>query len=847
MSDITSIVTQNYVNLIRSLTNAGTSSAAQLSNILAQYGLTPTDLYTYVATQQAKDLGLYRFLNADESVRFYGFANPQGLLNPGEFDDVAQGINSNLGQATNAAKSTFTSVISANTALNALDLVLTYGTVKKYTPDTPLQEALAFAAKISPPVQIASVACRLGKAIDGAIYDIGNALGLNPPEELNPDTWSSIISNDTVFGQAFNWLLALDQDGNVTCYTDETSAAYCAKWLDNEGFFSTSGDYSTATYDGDVTSFPQPNVTSVPIANGGSIICQFPAGSYLEYILPNGVYGVLMHGAGTSKYLIFLSESQTNVTMNYYNPSGQFSNSYTYNLSTSGRTYATPSTLFYYYADFRDSGVYDLPMSDISYTGSGSNKAQIVRQVGTIVFDGVIEGPQPAIDGVIDNGGVVPDTSTWDTVDNTLTSLQSQYPDWFADRLQVETVQPDGRTKQYTYIPVAPVSDVNSLGAIDTQAMPATDVLIDPETATLTQLQTIIEALTQTLLKPQEAVNPELSPQPLPNGSNETNPEQPNKNPQDTGTGTANAVPLPTGSASSLWAVYHPSQSQLNAFGAWLWSSDFVVQLKRLFNDPMQAIIGVHKVFAPILTGGSQNIKCGYLDSGVSSPTVSSQYTEVNCGTVNCREYFGNVFDYDPHTRVSIYLPFIGVVPLKVSEVMRASITVTYGVDVITGACLAKVKVDRDGGGAILYSFGGSCACHYPISAGSYAGIISGIVTSAVGVAGGIMSGNPLAAVGGVIAGARQAHTDVQHSGGFTGCAGAMGPKIPYLIITRPQTRVANDVHLYEGKPSNATQFIGDCTGFVRAAEVHFSSQAAFDDEAKEVEALLKSGVLISD
>jgi hypothetical protein len=296
-----------------------------------------------------------------------------------------------------------------------------------------------------------------------------------------------------------------------------------------------------------------------------------------------------------------------------------------------------------------------------------------------------------------------------------------------------------------------------------------------------------------------------------------------------------------------LWAVYHPSQAQLNAFGAWLWSSDFVEQLKRLFNDPMQAIIGVHKVFAPIPTGGSQNIKCGYLDSGVSSPVVSSQYTEVSCGTVNCREYFGNVFDYDPHTRVSIYLPFIGVVPLKVSEVMRASITVTYGVDVITGACLAKVKVDRDGGGAILYSFGGSCACHYPISAGSYAGIISGIVTSAVGVAGGIMSGNPLAAVGGVIAGARQAHTEVQHSGDFTGCAGAMGPKIPYLIITRPQTRVANDVQLYEGKPSNATQFIGDCTGFVRATEVHFSSQAAFDDEAKEVEALLKSGVLISD
>lgn len=844
MSDITSLVTQNYVNLIRSLSNAGASSATQLSNILAQYGLTPTDLYTYVATQQAKDLGLYRFLNADESVRFYGFTNPQGLLNPGEYDDIAQGINSNLGQATNAAKSTFTSVISANTALNALDFVLTNGTVKKYTPDTPLQESLAFAARISPPVQIASVACRLGKAIDGAIYDIGNAIGLNPPEELNPDTWSSIISNDTVYGQAFNWLLALDQDGNATCYTDETSAAYCAKWLENEGFFSTGETNSNAVYDGSVTQFIQPNVTTLPVMGSNFKTILYSSGDYCEYIIPNGAYAVYMQTSFANKAIMLLSKTRPTIIRNEYTAAGQLVATSTYTLNEYDTTYES-NTRYYYYTRYDPYYSSELPISSINYGGDYLNR--IRSQVATIVFDGVVNDPAPAIDGVIDNGGTVPDTSTWDTVDNTLTSLQSQYPDWFANKLQLETVQPDGTTKQYTYIPVAPVSDVNSLGAIDTQAMPATDVLIDPETATLTQLQTIIEALTQSLLKPQEAVNPELNPQPLPNGSNETNPEQPNKNPQDTGTGTANVVPLPTGSASSLWAVYHPSQSQLNAFGAWLWSSDFVEQLKRLFNDPMQAIIGVHKVFAPIPTGGSQTIKCGYLDSGVSAPVVSSQYTEVACGTVNCREYFGNVFDYDPHTCVSIYLPFIGVVPLKVSEVMRASITVTYGVDVITGACLAKVKVDRDGGGAILYSFGGSCACHYPISAGSYAGIISGIVTSAVGVAGGIMTGNPLAAAGGVLAGARQAHTDVQHSGGFTGCAGAMGPKIPYLIITRPQTRVANDVQLYEGKPSNATQFIGDCTGFVRATEVHFSSQAAFDDEAKEVEALLKSGVLISD
>ena len=533
------------------------------------------------------------------------------------------------------------------------------------------------------------------------------------------------------------------------------------------------------------------------------------------------------------------------VIRNTYNSSGQLVGSNTFTLGDYSTTFVS-NTRYYYQVHYDEYYSSELPVSSINYVGDYLN--QIRSQVATIVFDGAIEGPQPAIDGVIDNGGTVPDTSTWDSVANTLTSLQSQYPDWFNDQLQVETVQPDGQTKQYTYIPVAPVSDINELGNIDTQAMPATDVLIDPETATLTQLQTLIEALTQTLLNPQGAVNPELelelNPQTeLPNGSNLTNPEQANKNPSNTGHGLVPAVVLPTGDASSLWAVYHPTQSELNAFGAWLWSSDFVEQIKRLFNDPMQAVIGVHKVFAPIPTGGSSTIKCGYLDSGVSSATVSSQYTEVDCGTVDCREYFGNVFDYDPHTKVSIYLPFIGVVPLKVSEVMRASINVTYGVDVITGACLAKVKVTRDGGGGILYSYGGSCACHYPISSGSYAGIISGIVTSAIGIAGGIATGNPLSAIGGAMAGLHQAHTDVQRSGGFTGCAGAMGPKIPYLIIDRPQTRLAADFPSYQGKPANSTQFIGDCSGFVRATEVHFSAPGIFDEEAREVESLLKAGV----
>lgn len=843
MSTLSEIIVSNYIRLVNSLQGAGTDGASQFANILAQQGMTPSDFYTYVATEQARDLGLYRFINADESVRFYGFQNPQGLLASSPVDDAASAINSNLGTATNAATNTFTSVISGSTALNALDLMLTYGTVNRYTPETPLQNVLAFSTKVSPAMQMASVGARLGKAIDGALYDMLDALNLNPPWSLNPETWSTITSNeDGPISEAFNWLLAINSEGKVQCYTDDESFAYCAQWLNERGFFSSTAGATTTDPNLIVSgiTYPLPIASSLVMYDQSSMT----SGYMNEYSIADGNFLIVGQKSGNAYYNVSLQASSpsenASYTMKRYSlPDMTLIQEKQYKVNTRGLNYNGKVN---YYSSVSEGRVYNCSIEP--YTSTYPDTSSL-RKVMYVAAFGDMLGP---VEGVSDNGGAVPDVSTWKNSDISAIrdDLYNQYPDLGNDVLQVDTVQPDGSTKRYTYVPVAPATDVTAIGNPDTQALPATDFEIDPNTATATQLQTLIEALTQSMFNPQTLTNPELNPEAkAPDGSNQDNQYQKDKNPGDTGHGLVPPVVLPTGDASSLWAVYHPTQSQLNAFGAWLWSSDFVEQIKRLFNDPMQAVIGVHKVFAPIPTGGSSTIKCGYLDSGVSSATVSSQYTEIDCGTVDCREYFGNVFDYDPHTKVSIYLPFIGVVPLKVSEVMRSTINVTYGVDVITGACLAKVKVTRDGGGGILYSYGGSCACHYPISSGSYAGIISGIVTSAIGIAGGIATGNPIAAIGGAMAGLHQAHTDVQRSGGFTGCAGAMGPKKPYLIIDRPQTKLAFDFETYQGKPANSTQFIGDCAGFVRATEVHFSAPGAFDDEAKEVEALLKSGVIL--
>lgn len=362
------------------------------------------------------------------------------------------------------------------------------------------------------------------------------------------------------------------------------------------------------------------------------------------------------------------------------------------------------------------------------------------------------------------------------------------------------------------------------------------DPVIDPETATDTLLQTIIDILIR--IEPTGMEDPETDP------ASETEPLNIDPNPPATGEGSTPAIVMPTGSASRLWSVYNPSQAQVDAFGAWLWSSNFIDQIKKLFFDPMQAIIGIHKVFATPVVSGQGTIACGYIDSQVPSNLVGSQYVTVSCGSVNLYEYFGNVFDYDD-TDLLLYLPFIGFVQIDTDHAMRGTVTVTYRVDVYTGACLAEVAVVRDGGGGVIYTFSGDCSVHYPLSSGSYMGIVSGLISAAGGIIGGALTGNPLMIGAGVMAGATSSRAKVQHSGQITGNAGAMGCKKPYFVIERPQTAMTSYLDL-QGGGTNYRTNITDVSGYARFTDVKLTYTGnATEEEKEELKRLLESGVYI--
>lgn len=320
----------------------------------------------------------------------------------------------------------------------------------------------------------------------------------------------------------------------------------------------------------------------------------------------------------------------------------------------------------------------------------------------------------------------------------------------------------------------------------------------------------------------------------------------------NTGTGDTPPTTDPVVAVESMWHVYYATPEQLSALGQWLWSSNIIDQIVRMFQNPMEAIIGVHALYVAPRFSGQVPIVVGNLTSTSNAHPLEAQYQALDCGSVWLTEYFGNVFDYDPFTEVSLYLPFVGIVKLDTADVMRAKISVIYGIDCYTGACLAKVSINRDGAGGVLYEYPGNCAVEYPVSGASYSRMLQSIVAAAMSaVAVGMKTGGApgTEALGAAAAGAAFLGTgekiSVQRAGSLGGNAGVMGAKIPYLIISRPQPNTAYLFPHYQGIPVNKTVRVSECTGFQRFSSIHLKCPFAYKEELEEIEMLLEKGILI--
>lgn len=313
----------------------------------------------------------------------------------------------------------------------------------------------------------------------------------------------------------------------------------------------------------------------------------------------------------------------------------------------------------------------------------------------------------------------------------------------------------------------------------------------------------------------------------------------------DTSTDSIGIPALPTlGAANSgLITLYNPTIGELRQLSNWLWSSNLLDVLERMYAQPMDLIVSLNIVpCEPSQLGSSQAVKVGGVDTNINMTKVLNQYSQIDCGTVNVREYFGSALDYGQYTKVSIYLPFINTVTLKVDEIMGANIHVVYNVDLFSGSCTAFVEIIRSGINNVLYSFEGNLAVNLPLISRDFSNVYTGIVKTGVNS---LTSGfNPTAMLDSAIS-VMSTKPNINRTGGVSSMGGLLGVKKPYFIIERPIQSLADGYKDYVGYPSNITAYLYTLKGYTEVEEVICDTLKCTKEEQDAIVARLKSGVIL--
>jgi len=338
--------------------------------------------------------------------------------------------------------------------------------------------------------------------------------------------------------------------------------------------------------------------------------------------------------------------------------------------------------------------------------------------------------------------------------------------------------------------------------------------------------------------------------------------------------GSSDPVPVPSlpsigATDTGFISLFVPSASQIRQVASYLWSNFFdLATFKKIFEDPMDCILGLSVVPVSVPTSGSAQITVGNVElSGITLPLASQQYVEVDCGTVDfTRRYFGSYLDFEPYTKMSLFVPYSGVHAVSADDIIGKVVGLKYHIDILTGSLVAFLTC----GNSVLYEFNGACASNIPVNSMNYASTIENAIRIAVNIGttvatagaaapataagegaklavSGAEVGRAIALGGSTAQGALSLKPSIDRAGSLGGTTGLMGNQIPYFIITRPRMCKPKNQDVFQGYPSFIQTTLGAMkgSGFTAFENVILAGSYLTDTEKSELESILTAGVYL--
>ena len=711
---------------------------------------------------------------------------------------------------------------------------------------------------LATPVAFAAIASALGIGVGVGMY------------ELNPEFWTK-VSNALLDAGAIvgGGVLSILKDGKN--YIPASTVNAVRELLLQEGAYNDDEGYSGY----------QPTVSGYTVTIQPPVA--FAPDGYYTYDYTTALgdhrrYAVQITRNTVPVYIcLAYNDTQPNYQRIYAISTGYFRLSGTQNDLVTSPTWdvhearqvnATQTHGSYYYADIQDfykcleSGIFPIVNVAPFTVGETTN---IAADLANYLLYNILQPSQGGVVGLEKQSGA--------TYPNEQTDIPTEFPDWWLEGIDLfrpvtreignNPTNNPGDYESQKAIPIEVPPTVGSpaeVGYNEPQVTvqggeviaPAVDPPVDPPTE---PWKRIIKG-TQTIIEPVPPHPPTIDVYPGPEDPPIFDPppvedppleDPPPPDPPTIDDGhTVVVTPPTTGTGTGMNNVYNPSKSELQAFNGFLWSNDFVDTIKKILNDPMEAVIALQMVYVTPSTESGHTIVVGSIDTEISSDIVTNQYVELNCGSVAIPEYFLDYTDYSPYTEVQCYLPFIGFVTLDADDIIASTVNIKYTVDLYTGTCIAEISVSKGDLSAVLYTFNGNCAVQLPLTSATHNSIF-GVLTGVSSILAGVATGNPLMLIGGLASAELSFNKqNITRSGTLGSNAGAMCIKKPYIVVRRPVACNPQEYNKYYGIPSSHTVFLSALKGDTRVKNIHVESiVSATDYEKQMIEDILKKGVII--
>lgn len=296
--------------------------------------------------------------------------------------------------------------------------------------------------------------------------------------------------------------------------------------------------------------------------------------------------------------------------------------------------------------------------------------------------------------------------------------------------------------------------------------------------------------------------------------------------------------------------------SSIKSLADYLWNADetifneIVKGLSLMGGNPIDGLIDLRlypfDVSDKAGGGISKSIVVGRTDTKVNGLEINSYNAVLDLGSCTFFPNFGNFLDYEPFTTASLYVPYVGIVPISTADFMGQTISCKMVVDITTGSCTAIVFANEI---PIIYK-NGNIGVEIPMTgtnSAEYASRIAGGLTSgATDIALGAASksvGQVVSGVGAIADSALSVNNTMYNTAGSSSPAcGLWQPQNCYFIIQRPVPIVPENYGHTVGYACNYQAKISDCSGYTQTYNVDVSSINAPESEKNAIAEILNSG-----